>query len=468
MIKHLLNSHKTLATTLFVVGSSWSVFFGLWFVVYRAGINTLAIQSEDTIPALVLPVTVINEQTLYADSYYQMIISAYPHPDDKNYQKGLTPFYFRKVGEHYISAFPIISGLMGIPVYFVPLLTGIDVTWENLTILSHASAALVVAVSGGLFYLLCRKFISDKKSLLLAGVYLFCTINFASVAQSLWQHGPAQFFIILSLLFMFQGRRRTSFIFLSGVALGFGVLARPTVGIMIPFFILLWTYLWGKEHVDMVRQTRLSDLSPVFKPIAVFLVGFLPAVAFFAWYNKAYFLTIANQGYANQINTNWLTPFPWGFLGLWFSPSKGLLVYSPFFVFSLIGFYKTFRKGAWREDLVNTLFFSIVVTYTIVLGSWKHWYGGYSFGYRMVSEIIPLLVLLLIPYLKSPCFTRTKVVFCVTLLVSLCFELMGVAFFDGIWHGTYDRGFWNQEWLWSIRNSELIFNLERLLVKLRL
>lgn len=102
---------------LVIVLLSWAVFFGGWFFVYKTGINPLVIQSEDTIPAIILPVTIIKEGTFYADTYYKGIIEKYPHPDDKNYQKGLVPFYFRKVNGHYISAFPIMAGLLSVPVY---------------------------------------------------------------------------------------------------------------------------------------------------------------------------------------------------------------------------------------------------------------------------------------------------------------------------------------------------------------
>jgi hypothetical protein len=84
----------------------------------------------------------------------------------------------------------------------------------------------------------------------------------------------------------------------------------------------------------------------------------------------------------------------------------------------------------------------------------------------MASDVLPFLVLLLVPYLKSPLFTKTKALFYTTIVISVLFELMGLAFFDGIWHGTYDQGFWQQDWLWSIKNSELVFNISRLLVKL--
>ncbi len=479
-----------------------ALFFS-WLFVYKTGINTLAIQSEDTIPAMFLPVNIIKEGTFYADSYYQMIIQKYPHPDDKKYDKGLTPFYFRKivkedptkscVGEgctletHYISAFPVMTGLMSLPVYLIPVLAGMPVTWENLILLSHLCASLIMALSGGFFYLLLKKLVDDKKAILLTTLYLFGTVNFAMISQSLWQHGAVQLFTVLSLLFLLKSRdlrgiglsdnigggdvivkskRSYGNLVLSGFFLGLAVLARPTAGILLPYFVILAIYLWNSETLE--SRLSFGMLFSIVKTKVIFLVGLIPAVVFFIWYNATYFVDLGNQGYANQVGSNWLTPFPWGFLGLWLSPSKGLLIYSPIFIFSIVGAYLALRKSAWRQNLIYLVFLSIVLTHTLILGAWKHWYGGYSFGYRMASDIIPFLILLLIPYFKSSLYNRTKRLFYGAIIASILIEFMGLAFFDGIWHGTYDKGFWHQEWLWSIQNSEVVFNIRRLLVKLGL
>ena len=454
---------KFMKKFLLIVFCAWAVYFGGWFFVYKTGINSLAIQSEDTIPAIILPVTIIREGTFYADTYYKAIIEKYPHPDDKKYLKDLVPFYFRKVGGHYISAFPIMAGLLSTPIYYIPLLARLEITWDNLIILSHLSASLILALSGGFFYLLLKKLIDDRKALLLTALYLFATVNFAMVSQALWQHGAVQLFTILSLLFLYRGSGRKIDTLTSGLFLGLAILSRPTAGILLPYFILLAIYLQKKELLD--KNLSMGSLIAVGKFKLIFLAGLLPALIFFIWYNATYFGSIANQGYASQIGGNWLTPFPQGFLGLWLSPSKGILIYSSVFIFSLVGFGLSLKNGV-KKHLDQFIFISIVSTHTLLLGSWKHWYGGYSFGYRMASDVIPFLILLLIPYLKSTVFTRTKILFYAAIVVSILFELMGLAFFDGIWHGTYDKGFWNQSWLWSVQNSELVFNIRRLLVKL--
>ncbi len=487
-----------------------------WLVVYKTGINSLAIQSEDTLPAMFLPITILKEGTFYVDSYYDMLVKRYPHPDDKSYTKGLTPFYLRKIvkedptksciGEgcalekHYISAFPVVAGLLSLPVYAVPVLAGLPITWDNLILLSHLSASLILALSGGFFYLLVKMLLgknailgdnlsqdgvgttwSDEKSaIMLTGIYLFGTVNFAMISQALWQHGAVQLFTILALLFLVKTlpdkfvssggviNRSGNYLNLviSGLFLGLAVLARPTAGILLPYFVILAIFFVNSEL--MSDSISINNIFSITKTKLGLLAGLVPALAFFIWYTAVYFGSIANQGYSDQLSVNWLTPFPWGFLGLWLSPSKGLLVYSPVFIFSIIGAVLALRKHSWKVNFMYLVFLCIVLTHNLILGAWKHWYGGYSFGYRMASDVIPFLVLPLIPYLKSAIFTKTKKLFYGAIILAVLLELMGLAFFDGIWHGTYDKGFWHQSWLWSIKDSEAVFNIRRLLVKLGL
>lgn len=99
------------------------------------------------------------------------------------------------------------------------------------------------------------------------------------------------------------------------------------------------------------------------------------------------------------------------------------------------------------------------------MGRWKHWYGGWSFGYRMVSDILPFLVILMVPYVKSDFFEKTKKLFYLLFSISVAIQFIGLVFFDGIWHAAYDRGFRDTRWLWSIKDSEMLFYVRRVLVK---
>jgi hypothetical protein len=443
-----------------IVFLSFIVYFLSWFVVFKLGINTLGIQSEDTLPAVFLPVSIIKNHSLYLDDYYDMVIKAYPHPDDKSYLKGLVPFYFRKVGGHYVSAFPVVTPLLVLPIYFLPVLLGMKITWLNLIFLSHISSSLIMAFAGGFIYLLLKKrfLLSETKSLLLIIVYLFGTVNFAMISQALWQHGTMQLFIILGLYFLFgylDNGEKSKDIFLSGLFFGLAVLSRPTAA-------LIWC------SVFLILYFRKDkNFKKLLKPSMFMFLGLLLNFLFFAWYNEVFYVSICNQGYSSQLLNSWLSPFPEGFLGVWFSPSKGILVYSPVFLFAFVGLYLALKKN-FKKNFHYLIFGLIILLHALVVGLWKHWYGGWSYGYRMSSDIIPFLVLLLVPFIESNLFRKYKKYFYGTLIFSILVQVFGIIFFDGIWHAAYDLGFEKTSWLWSIKDSELLFNIRRILVKVGL
>jgi hypothetical protein len=411
---------------------------------------------------------------MYVDTYYKMLIEKYPNPDDKSYTKGLVPFYLRKVvpgvslnpsentSMHFISAFPVISGLLAIPVFAIPVLSGMSITWENLAILAHLAGALIIALSGGFLYLLLKKHYlpTGRKALLLTIIYLFGTINFALISQGLWQHGSIQLFTILGLYFLHNAlseeqKDRESNYFWAGLMLGLAALSRPTAGLSLGMLYIL-IYINNKANLkNLINRTLYYGL------------GLIPVIAFFLWYNSTYYLNISNQGYSNQLGNSWLGRFPEGFLGIWLSPSKGILMYSPVFIFAFIGLYLALRNN-WRTQYKYLIFAAIVLIHTLVMGKWKHWYGGWSFGYRLSSDILPYLILLLVPYVTSSLYEKTRKLFFILIGFSILVQIYGIIFFDGIWHSAYDLGYQNTSWLWSIKDSEFLFNIRRILVKLGL
>ena len=435
----------------------FTAYFGLWFILFKLGVNSLPIQSEDTVPAMFLPYAIIENRTLYLTDYYDQMVERYPHPDDRSYEKGMTPFYLKKIGNEFASAFTLITPILALPVYLFPILFNIPPTWDVLIVLSHLSSAVLMALSASLmFYLLNTFLVKDKKNAeLLTFIYAFGTVNFAMLSQSLWQHGIVELLAILQLIvlykyFNFNGYK---FVVLLGFLSGITFLTRPTA-------ILISGFIFLALIINAYIKTNKLNL----KLFGYYFLGLLVPALFFWWYNSTYYVDISNQGYASQLFEGWLGNFPESFAGIWLSPSKGILVFTPVFIFSFVGLYLALKKGI-KENYIYLIFALIVLAHTLVMSFWKHWYGGFSFGYRMSSEIIPFLVLLLVPFVQSASFNKYKKVFVVFVVISVLIELYGMVFFDGIWHNAYDKGFTDTSWLWSLKDSEFAFNIRRLMVK---
>lgn len=450
---------------------AFSIYFFSWLFAYKSGLNDLPIQSEDTVPAMFLPVTLLKERTFYADTYYKMMLDRYPHPDDKGQTQGLVPFYLRQVpnitdpkllpliefDQHYITAFTLTPGILATPIYAPAVLAGISITWENLILLSHLASATIMALTGVLMYVLLRNHLLpqkdlSQKALILTLVYLFATVNFAMLSQALWQHGSLQLFTVVSLIFLLNGLKtqKTAHYVLFGFFMSLAVITRPTAAL---FAVLIFALI------------PLQLQKTCIKPTLATLLGVLPVAVFYLWTGFVLYGGFSNTGYASQMGSSWVSNIFEGFGGIWISPSKGILIYSPVLIFSLVGAYQAYKNKTMQNRHLFLISILIIFLHTLIMGKWKHWYGGFSFGYRLASDVLPFFIILLVPYILSYFYSKTKKAFYILFSFSVAVQLFGMIFFDSIWHNAYDNGYKDTRWLWSLRDSELSFNARRVLVK---
>src|SRR5579883_918812 len=121
------------------------------------------------------------------------------------------------------------------------------------------------------------------------------------------------------------------------------------------------------------------------------VLGVLPAVLFevayrWSYFNNPFYTQVGDIG-ARAWTNHWLGPFA----GLLVSPGRGLFVYTPAFVLSIVGFSSRGVPGWLRAVGVGSLL--TVVTYA----HWGMWWGGWSVGPRLLADLSPGLVLGLAP-----------------------------------------------------------------------
>ncbi|MFH1565744.1 MAG: hypothetical protein ABIB98_00885 [bacterium] len=431
---------------------SFSVYFFGWLFLYKAGINEILVQSADAVPSTYLPVSILKEGNFDLNEYYDFFRKTWPDGDDKKAK----PYYlaFSKKGD-IVSYFPTMNAVLSLPFYLPLIFIKVSPGSDLIPIFGRVASSFFSALSGIFVYLTVFEILkSRKKSLLIFISYAFGTITWGLSSQTLWQHGVSQALLALAMFFLVKGlmdEKSAKFIKFSGLALSLATLTRPT-GLIFALPITVFVFLkWRKEFVK-------------------FIVFSLIPLIFQFWYNYEYFGGILKHSYESQQFTNWTGKFPEGFFGLWLSPSKGLLPYSPIFIFSLIGIYFIwFKKTKLKEDMVLLfkIFSVCIFLFTLVMGRWVHWYGGWGFGYRMAVDIIPFLIIFLIPVLQSPVWKVFKFGYFPFLLWAIIVEISGLVFDFRHWHTLYDNGPIDTGWLWSIKNSEIAYYFRRFLLKFK-
>ena len=125
------------------------------------------------------------------------------------------------------------------------------------------------------------------------------------------------------------------------------------------------------------------------------LGAIVPAGAI-AVYNLHYFATLTGGG-GTTTSPLWaffaLTPLAEGLAGLLVSPSRGLFVYSPVLLFSLAGAAAVGRDG---PPALRALAAGAALVF-VLTSKWIMWWGGHTWGPRLLADTLPILCILLGP-----------------------------------------------------------------------
>jgi hypothetical protein len=408
------------------------LFCGL-LTLYLANGRTL--WSGDTLPARYLPISVLREGNFDLDEFPFLYTPAGTHHPELSPPATFTrkgdlwlPYYVERAGGHYVSLYPVAGPLLAALVYVPSVLGGLPAEHPIFYTLEKLAAAALVALSVAVLYLALLRVSTEPRALAIALVYAVGTSSLSVSSQALWQHGPSQLALAAALYGALRSRGAPRWGAATGFCLGVAVICRPTD-------LLLAAPL--AVHLA-VREPRGAPL---------LALGGLPPLAFQLAYNHAYF------GHALHSSLGvgwhfWSTPLREGLPGILLSPGRGLLVYSPVFLFALGALALSWRRGG--DGLLRSL--SIGVGLEILLyGKWVSWWGGHCYGPRLLADLAPVLALALYPVPGWLAARRTwKALFVVAVVLSVYAHVVGAFLDDGSWSSRMEiERHPERVWRWS-------------------
>jgi hypothetical protein len=354
-------------------------------------VSTIGIQ--DTEPQHLLAISLLTDGDFYLDEFVA--------PD------GTLPMGTTRVGGHVVSNYPIVPALLNVPIYAVARSLKIDL-YANRYLLSLFTAAIVAALSVGFMYLVLVE-VSQRRTTALLGalIYAFGTGVWSTASQGLWQHGPSLLFITIALWLMLRNAPR--YLVLSGLFWGLAVFNRPP-NVLFALPMALYVVRYYRSH---------------WKRFVVFAI--VPLLAM-AWYSSAVLgsvLTLGQTQDASLFSGDILIGLP----GLLISPSRGLFVFTPVFVFgAAYCLYALFSSRA--IPLLKYLTVSAIAM-ILLYAKWFSWWGGASFGYRLLLEIVPVLTIGLALCWENVVAGRRwlQAVFGVTVIVSFYTHYLGAFYY---------------------------------------
>ena len=401
-------------------------------LVYLA--NGRPIDSADTLPARYLPFSLLRAHTFdlgaFSFLYDEKAVRTYAVLDG-------IPYFLRYQNGHYLSAYAPGSAILALPVYALPVLLGMGPDSPWVPSLEKLSATLITALSVVVLYWALGALVSPGWALMIAAIYAFGTSSWSVSSQALWQHGPSQLFVALLLYCLTRGLTNERFLVYAGFAMTAATVMRPT-NLLLALPVAAWV-IYTHRHLTLR-----------------FMLFALPPAAALLLYNLVYFGTVGG-GSGNSMAPTWAffaqIPLREGLAGLLVSPSRGLFVFSPVLLFSLFGFVWVWRCGPSPFKAL-TVGVGLVL---LLVGKWFLWWGGYTWGPRLLADTTPIFCFLLYPLADTLGRHRLlKGVFALFVVVSIGIHALGAFSYDGRWDSAANVGD-DDSPLWSWRDGPLVF-----------
>ncbi|MBK6608566.1 MAG: hypothetical protein IPG24_24595 [Leptospiraceae bacterium] len=266
----------------------------------------------------------------------------------------------------------------------------------------------LLSLSACIFFLISLHLTNSMvKSLETVFIFSFCTLVFSTVSRGLWQHSGS--ILLLSLTLYGFLTERKQWMILSAIPLFFSYVVRPTNLLPIVFFSLIAIYRLKLKSVFFLGQ------------------GFLVLSIFF-YINFLLFGSIVHPYYDFR-KVSGSDSFYEALVANLFSPGRGLFIYSPIFIFSIYGIY--LKKKMEKLSVFDYAIFSIVILHWILVSRNLNWWGGHSYGYRLLSDTIPFFIYYLIfsvQYIDKRTIMYGFLLF--TLLISFYINFKGAQYME--------------------------------------
>ncbi len=282
------------------------------------------------------------------------------------------------------SMYPPGSALALVPFLLPARLAGVAVSLALLDATAKLAAALWTALSVGLLLMALARY-APRGAWLAAFAYAFGTTAFSAASQDLWQHGPSQAGLAVALAILALPRPSPRQDLGLGIALGWAVLCRTSN--VLPALVLFAAGSRGRWGTALRIAAGAG-------PFALFTLAYNHATTGSALL-YAHTVHHGGLGFGHSLGE--------GLLALLFEPSRGLFIYSPFLLLAAVGVVHELRRvlrystrlGPPPHEPPPTPLAVVGATAALLLlllvAQWEEWHGGWSYGYRIISEVALLL-----------------------------------------------------------------------------
>jgi hypothetical protein len=291
-----------------------------------------------------------------------------------------TPFVLSRDGQYRSGYSPVPAIAAAALVYPAAAAGAIDVRSPAAPgLIAVLAASTFTSIAVALLFLTARRFTSRWRAVAITVALGLGTGLWSLVSRTLWEHETAILGLAIAVLFFSgKGELRTGDALGTGAGLALAGLARPQLAPAIAIIL-------AGVAVRAPRRAAMASAA------GVAMAAGLLMLTYWRWFGHPLGAIIVMQGEANSVHgtRGFLGGGFEGFAGLLFSPSRGLLVFSPVVVIALAG-YRDAVRASWSSPL-RWCAIAATAQY-IVYGGYAVWWAGHTYGPRYMLDVLPLLV----------------------------------------------------------------------------
>ena len=405
--------------------------FAALTIIYHSNLRPVA--SGDSLPASLVPFSLLFDQRINLDRSGPWLRAHVPYAS----------WVLVTSGGHYYSYTPVAGAVLASPLYLPILLVPNLRHWDPASLVALArilekfTAVTVAALTALVMLALLKRITSLPWAWGLTLVYALATDAWSISSQALWQHTTGQLVIACALLFLdhWSADRRSRWLWLSGLSIGWAMLIRPSNSL---FFAAAVAGL-------LISRASIADvLGFSVLPLGGGLLALTYNLHVFGNSQGTYSITMLNGDF-------WQ-----GLLGILASPGKGLFIYTPISLFTICAFLRPAAAVRTKHAAICWASAIFAVLQVLLVSRIYGWWGGYCWTARYLSEIVPPLIVLIAigtPLLAQPWIKRA---FVVLTIYSIFIQAVGVYFYPkGHWDDTPVSVDEHPERLWDWRDNPI-------------
>jgi hypothetical protein len=326
-------------------------------IVYNANVRDTF---SDPYGALIASQSILNNHTIKLDAYVDRL--------------WIDHHGIITANEHLYEYYPLGTPVLSLPAVMLAHMRGYnmllskDLAETQISIISFLNPLVFVVL-----FIIGRCYVSTAASFVIAFVSFFGSSLMSSLGTALWSHNYATLLTSLGLMLLAlhdTGRTRSLNPYLLGTVLFLSYFCRPTSAI---FILVVFTYLLVKDRKILLKTGATSFC---------LMLGFVG----FSWHEYGQLLPPYYMLKLGGEESSFLTAL----YGLLLSPSRGLLVFSPFLLPVLAATAYMIRR--LKGDALFWMALGWFAVHILVLSNWYGWWGGNSFGPRLQTDSLPALV----------------------------------------------------------------------------